>query len=235
MQLTITKLHLDDFSASQLSELWGLIVEYFEWIASVLGVIGFIGWIVGFRPRAHRVSHTSFIDCESDHIFEEIKFNISWGHVFFFRRIKLPSIERNATFKVLCKPLGGVMDVLHMDYYNEKTSGSSRTIYLVNKAFFKNKEIEDIFLEITRPPPPDYRDKIEIRQTSGRIEILNWNRIEIRGFPVKLPETITLDKMLAYSALFNEWRTSNGSIIAFLKSIPPCIGEKPGKVTISVS
>lgn len=201
----------------------------------MLGVIAFIGWIVGFRPRAHRISQTSFIDCESDQILEEIKFSISWGHVFFLRKIKLPPIERDATFKVLCKPLGGIKDTLHMDNYNEKSYGLSRNIYFVNKNFFENNEIEDVFLEITRSAPPDYRDKIEIRQTSGRIEVLNRNHVEVRGLPVELPETITLDKMLAYSALFNEWRTSNGSITAFLKFVPPCIGEKPGKVTIPVN
>lgn len=223
---------LDVFNSPQMSEVWGVVVEYVGLIASVLGLLGFIGWIAGFRPRARRVSQTSFIDCESDNIFEEIKYNISWGHVFFLRKIKLPRIERNAAFKVLCKPLGAIKDTLHMDNYSERSSGSTRIIYLVNKSFFKREEIESIFLEITRSAPEGYRSKIEMRQTSRMIEVLNRNHVEIRGFPVKLPRTITLNKILAYSAFFNCWETSGNGITVFLKSIPPCIGEKPGKATI---
>jgi len=233
-----TRPHLDIFSESQLSGLWELIVEYFVWISSVLGVIAFIGWVAGFRPRPRRISQTSYIDCESDHIFEEIDFRISWGYVFFLRKIKFPPIERNATFKVLCKPLGGIKDELHMDNYIEKTSRSSRIIYLVNKDFFKNNEIEEIFIETTRPLPPDYRDKVKIRRTSKRIEVLNWNHIEVRGFPVKLPKTITLVKILTYTPFFNRWITPNDArkgITAILKPIPPCKGGDPGKVTIPLS
>jgi len=236
--LTIAKPHLDILNTSQSSELWELIVDNLEWIASVLGVIVFVGWIVGFRPRTHRISQTSFIDSESDRIFEEIHFGFSWGHVFFLRKIKLPRIERNATFKVLCKPLGRVKDILHMDYYEEKSSGLSRTIYLVNKDFFNKNEIENIFIEITSPTPTGYLDKIKTRQTSKSIEVLNWNHIEVKGFPVELPTTVALNKMLGYSAYFNRWKTPSGrkrKITAFLKSIPPCKGEEPGKVTIPLS
>jgi len=121
--LATTRLQPDAFNVSQSSELWELIVENLEWIASVLGVIAFFGWIVAFRPRAHRTFQTSFIDFESGHIFEEIQFNISWGHVFFFRKMKLPRTERTADFKILCKPLGGIKDILHLNYYHEKSSG----------------------------------------------------------------------------------------------------------------
>lgn len=232
------ELHLNVFNASQLSELWELIGDNIEWAASVLGIVAFIGWIATLRPRAHRISQTSFIDYESDHIIEEIQLRISWGHVFFLRKIKLPRIERNATFKILCKSLGGIKDILHMDNYNESSSGLSTNIFLVNKKFFKNEEIEEIFLEITRPAPPDYHDKIKTNQTSKRIEVLNWNHIEVKEFPVELPKTITLDKILAYSAFFSQWKTPSdpeNGIIVFLESIPPCKGEKPGKAIIQLS
>lgn len=233
--MTTTKQHLIVFNASELSELWRLVTDNFNLVASVLGLIAFIGWIAGFRPRTHRISHTTYIDFESNQILEEVKFRISWGHVFFLRKIKLPRIERNANFRILCKPLGGMKDVLHMDNYSDKSSGLSRNIYLVNKDFFGNNEIEDVFLEITRPAPQDYRDKIEKHETSEKIEILNWNHVEVRGFAVELPKAITLDKIPAYSGPFVDWKiptNPQNGITVFLKSIPSCMGGKPGKATI---
>jgi len=215
-----------------------MLVENIRLIAPVLSVIAFIGWIARFRPRAHRISQTSFIDYESNQYFEEMKFGINWGHVFFLRKIKLQRIERDATFKILCKPLGGIKNTLHTDNYNEASSGSSTNIYLVNKRFFKNNEIEEVFLEVTREISPDYRQKIQINITAERIEILNWNYVEIRSIPVELPKTITIEKMPAYFKFFSQWKTPEDpekGIIAFVASIPPCKGGKPGKVIVPLN
>lgn len=221
--------------APSLLEIDKILADYFVWIATGLGLVASIGYILGCRPRAKLIPHRSYIDCKLNQIFEEFEFKISWGYVFFIKKLKLGKIERDATFTVLCKPLGGIKDTLHTDYYDEKTSRSSRTVYLVNKDFYKKNEIQNIFIEINRPAPPGFLDKIEVRQTSGRIEVLNWNHIEVRGFPMQLPKTITLNQMPAYFSIFNSWTTpgkSRKKITAFLKSLPPCEGNEPGKVIV---
>jgi len=216
------------------SDIGTILTDYFVWIATVIGLVASIGYIIGCRPRARRISYKSHIDCSSNQILEQSTFRISWGHMFPAKKMKATKIERDATFSILCKPLGGIRDILTTDYYDEKTSRSSRTIYLVNKDFYKNNEIENIFLEVSRPAP-EFHDKIKVLRTPKSVTVLNWNHVEVRGLPVQLPKTITLAQMPAYSVIFTSWTTSGKSrkrITAFLKSLPPRRGNEPGKVTI---
>jgi hypothetical protein len=108
-------------------------------------------------------------------------------------------------------------------------------VYLKNKGFFRKERITEVSLETNRPAPSDYRDHIEVNRASDKIEIMNYNSIEVRGFPLELPTSITPDKLLAYSAYFANWQTVKGQqdkIVAFLSPIGPCISGKPGKKAI---
>jgi hypothetical protein len=211
--------------------------EYFNWIIGILSVIGFVAWVVGFRPRASCVSHGNYIDCESDEIVEETEFLINWGHVFFIRKMTLEQIDRNAHFRMLCKPSGGIKTELPADYYGDYSAGSKgRTLYLTNKSFYRKERINEVSLETTRPAPSDYRNRVEISRSNDKIEIMNHNNIELRGYPLEL--SIAPGKLLAYSAYFTNWKTSEDQgarkerITAFLSPINPCVGGKPGKKVI---
>lgn len=216
-------------------EFGNLITENLNLIASILGVIAFIGWILGCRPRTKPLNQKSYIDYQSNTIIETRELSIYWGHVPFFKKIKLPSIERNSKFTILCKPLGKMKNVLHTDNFSVNSSGSLTKIYLLNKAHFKKFEIETIFLETTRPSPSDYRKKIQINFNLTNIEVLNDNYLEVRQIPIKMPPTVTQDKILQYSPYLKYWETSGGTesqITGFLEKIPPREGQNSGRVCI---
>jgi len=219
---------------------WDFIDQYAFWIeliSAILGVLAFLGWIIGFRPRATCTSYGTFLDCKTDKVLEEMSLNINWGRVFFLRKMKLRRIDRNADFRILCKPLGKVKEPLPMANYGDKSaSEKGRDVYLMNKTFFKKEEIVDVYLETTRPAPADYKSKIEIKKGQARIVVLNQNNIELRNLPIELPETITLEKMLGYSNFFKNWNSDpDMGITGFLSTVPACVGGEPGKVTIPLN
>lgn len=223
------------YESYDFSEWTKFIIDNIHLIASIVGVIAFIGYVAEFRPKSKFVSEKSYLDYESGRIIEIKEFLLYWGHVPFLKRIKLPSIERNAKFEILCKPIGKMKGILHTDNFDQNSSGSLTKIYLKNKKHFLNKEIETVFVEINRPAPSDYKDKIQVTVNPTNIEVINENYIEIRQLPIKLPPTITPDRMLQYSTYFKRWETPGGTgtqITAFLNEISPREGDIPRRITI---
>jgi len=218
---------------------WSLdfLADYSLWIgliSGILGIIAFIGWVIGFRPRATCGWSSIFLDCKSRQIFQETKYDLNWGHVIFFRKIKLKRIERNATFRVLCQPLGKIKEPLPMANYGDRSaSEKGREVYLTGKSFFRKEEIAEVYLETVESAPADCMNNIEVKTEKGKIEVLNRNSVELRDLPIILPKEITLEKMLEYSSFFKNWDYDpNAGITGFLSNVPACVGEKPGKVTI---
>lgn len=213
---------------------------YWQLLVGIITLVAFIGWVVGFRPKASRIEQISYIDGQSKDLIESKTFSINWGRVFFFRKIALEEIDRNAKFKMLCKASigGGMWTDLPDDYYGDYSADSkSRNVYLKNKNFYRKQKITEVTVETTKTAPSDFNENIEIKILTDKIEILNNNKIEIRNYPLELPNTITPDKFLAYAAYFRNWETRGGNrpTIAYLSPLEKCEGGKPGKKIIPIT
>jgi hypothetical protein len=208
--------------------------DYWQLILGIITVISFIGWVVGFRPKASQTGQSSYIDCETNEVIETKNFNIEWGHVPFFRKIKLEETGRSAILKLKCKPTGEIWADLPTEYFGDySTDSAGRAVYIVNKNFYKKRKIKEVSLQTTQEAPAGYADKIVVNRSKDRIEILNNNNLEIRNFPLELPDTITPDKFLSYAPYFTNWETrENQPTIAYLLPVEQCISNRPGKKVI---
>jgi hypothetical protein len=164
-------------------------------IATILGIVQGIIWVLGGGPKSSGHCLYLFFDCEKDSLIEETEYEFSWGWVLFLRKIFLLSVLEGTICKLSCKPKAGPRRPLPNSCYTVKKVDSKCKVMLVRDEYFKEHEIEKVYVHsTTHADKKSYYDNIEVSCDSNSLNIKNMNEVEIRNYLVALPDNVTLDK-----------------------------------------
>lgn len=211
---------------------------------AVVVVAGIAGWFYRARPKVTDRHQTSeYIDGNVHDLVEEKEVRFSWGHRLRSRRrrVKIARIPRDARFKLFYKPETSYRQKLPDTQIEEEAKDHHRTIWLKGKEFFDEADTDCVYLETLISQGPSYVNEIRSTVTTDLVTVENNNRVEVRDFPVVLPETVQIQDLLSLSSYGSEFTvefptSAEGSernrIRIFLKKLPKAEGDRAGKVNI---
>ncbi|NVM55371.1 MAG: hypothetical protein HWN66_16815 [Candidatus Helarchaeota archaeon] len=201
--------------------------------------IPFIAWVFEYGPKKDSKIIYTYVDYISSELIEERECTISFGNVFFLKKIPLHTVSNESEISVYCKPLGKLRRGLPKDCYEENKKDSYKKICLKKNIFYTENEVEIVYIHERTKVDENYKKLITIKNLDGMIEILNDNYHEIKRYPLKLPKSITLENLKTYFREF-EYMTLGTSaegeqeIILYI-NLPPKQGNQPGKKIINLS
>jgi len=230
-----------------------------NFIVAILGLILPIV-LLFYRARPKKITERfllSYIDAENTLKIEQRQFEITWGcrWLIFYRKLKLIELPNTTTFEITFKPLNGIETPLPDDCYTEKVGKFGRVIFLTNKAFFGERNINQIFILTKTPISSDYKGKISHKIYPSYLEVINENPIEIRNYRFSLPPGLELDRIVksiehiehvrieiplpllenVLNKEIKKCRESRLAVTVLLKKLPSKSGNDPGKIEIPLS
>ncbi len=184
-------------------------------------------------------SHTNFIciDLKKHELIEERQYEFFWGR-FGFKKYKFPTFPRNPKIEFFYKPLLKLEDKIPFDKYVVNQKGSHTIIELIDTSFFKEMETEYIKIRATTEiNNEEYTQKITVVPQINQIILVNNNDIEIRNFPIDLPQDFDIEKrmkILKYGSLtvLEEYTGTQKEIL--LVTIPAKEKDTPGRLEIKL-
>ena len=159
---------------------------------------------------------TEFINYEENKLIKEKQYKIFWGR-FLFKKLKLIALSKETQIELAYTPLTGPTDEVPDEVYtNIIDKRNKRVITITDTSFFKNAETDTILIkEIFTITDDNYKSKIFIHSNANEILVTNENSIEIRRYPVELPNNFDLEQipaLLRYGELdLNPYNYANGT------------------------
>lgn len=173
------------------------IKQYWYVIGGIISLVGsFFTWIWRFRPKASEPSTlTTYIDDILRRRVDQLEVSFNWGNVFFMKKIHLADVPLGSIVTLTIIPPDTIEVPVPRDCFEDKPSKKGRKIFLKNKDYFQNEQVNRVIVLIERLIPIDYRNNIQIGAFSDVIEIQNANSFQVKNYLMPLPENITLDRI----------------------------------------
>lgn len=173
-------------------------------VSGIFGVLQGIPWLLGKSPKASGKPLHYYVDYERKALIEEREYELTWGWIFFLKKIFLQNISKDTICRLSYKPMAGPRKALPEDCYVIEKADSKNRIKLVKSNYFKEREVERVYvLSITPVDESTYGNNIEVKYGPDSIEIVNHNEVEIRNYPLKLPSNTTLDETSRYLSIIS--------------------------------
>lgn len=211
---------------------------------AVVVVAGVLGWFYRARPKVtNRLQASEYIDGTAQDLVEEKEIHFSWGHRLRSRRrrVMVAKIPRDAKFRLFYKPETSYRQRLPDSQVEEEARDKHRTLWVRGKDFFDDADTDCIYLETMIHQAPTFAEEISVTATGEVVAVENNNRVEVRDFPIELPETVQIQDLLSLSTYGTEFTVESSTpadspvgnrIRIFLKKIPRAEGDRPGTVSI---
>jgi len=215
----------------------GYLILIFAAILSI-GALIYKGIVSCFPKELN--SHTNFIyiDLKTKELIEERQYEFFWGRLGF-NKYKFPNFPRNPKIEIFYKPLLKLQSKIPFDKYDVNQKELQTIIELKDTSFFKEAETEYIIIRAkTEINNEDYLQNINAIHQGGKIIVTNNNLIEIRNYPINLPQDYDIEKrmdILKYGSLTvpEDYTGTQGEIL--LVTIPYKERENPGKLIVSLN
>lgn len=152
-------------------------------------------WMWRFRPRSTSESMTEYVDDVLTTKVEQKSFSFFWGRVFFLKKVRIYEVPLSATVELTIIPPDMVEIPLNKEYFEIKPHKKMRRIYLKNKKYFEDQQVNRVIALIKHPVPTDYRSKVMTEPHDTLIQVENSNLFEIKNYQLSLPKNIKLEQL----------------------------------------